>query len=95
MPLYDITNCQSIGNRISIPKLQKLLDCVPCDKIGTWVDVWAIPHCPPEHFNIMRSDTLWICENLGHSLGHSYLVDSQIRIRRNDGTTREIDALSR
>ena len=42
----------------------------------------------------MRKDTFWICENLGDAFRHSDFIDGQVRIRRNDGSAREIDTLA-
>ncbi len=42
---------------------------------------------------VERCDEFWECQILSDGAWNSHLVDAEVGIRRDDGTTREVDAL--
>ena len=96
MSLDYITHTQAVGNSSSVPKLQILLEPIAtCSNVvGTWVDITTIPNRLLEPVDVMSCDAFGICQDLGDPLGHRNFVDPQVGIRRDDGTTREVNTLS-
>lgn len=95
MALNNVTNTQAVGNSGFVTKLQVLLEPIATSRnvVGTWMDVATIADRLLQSINIVRCNAFRICEDLSDTLGYSYLVNPQVRIRRNDGAAREVDTL--
>ena len=94
MSFNDVTNRQSVSDSSSISEFEELLVISSRHKVGTWVNVRTIPHCLLQDADVMWCDAFRVCEDFGDALGHSDLVDSQVGIRRDDRSAREVDTLS-
>ena len=94
MPFDNIADSQSLRNSISVTKLQEFLQRVPRDKVGPRMHVRTIADRLPQHLDVMTRHPLRVGQNLRHPLRHRDLVDAQIGIWRNNGTTRKVDTLA-
>ena len=96
MSLDYITHTQAVGNSSSVPKLQVLLEPIAtCSNVvGARVNITAIADRLLQSVDVVGCDAFRICENLGDTLGNGDLIDPQVGVRGDDGTTREVDTLS-
>lgn len=97
MALDDVPYPQSIGNSSTVPELEILLESVTTSRhvIRTGMNVASISDRLLESVDVERCDTLGICENFRNSFRDSDFVDTQIRVGRDDSTTREVDTFPR
>jgi hypothetical protein len=94
MTFNDITNSQPICNRSPIPKAQKLLVVASCHEIGSRVYLSSVSYRLSQSPDVVRRNSFWIGQDLGYTLWNCHLVNAKVRIRRNDGPSREINTLS-
>ena len=47
-----------------------------------------------QDLNVVRGDTLRVCEDLGDSLRYCNLVNAQVRVGRDNSASREVDTLA-
>jgi hypothetical protein len=76
MPLDNITNTQSIGNRITVPKFQEFLIVAPCDKVGSRVNLGPVSHSLFQYFDVVLGYAFRIRQDLGYSFGDSDFINS-------------------
>lgn len=88
MSLNDIANPKTVRDSSSVAELEILLKSVAPrgDIVRTRMDVTPVPNRFLQHVNVVWSDTLRVCQDLGDALWHRDLVDSQIRVRGDDRT---------
>ncbi len=62
--------------------------------IGTRMDIGSVDDALAQLFDIVIVDDFRVRQNLCHVLRDSNLVNAQIRIGRNNGTTAKVDTLA-
>jgi hypothetical protein len=97
MSFDHIAYSQTIRNTVSVPKSEKFLEPIASssDIVRTGMHIASIPHGLPQAIHIMTSYSFGICQDLRYSLWYSHLVDSQVRVRRDDCAPGKVDTLSR
>ena len=97
MSLDDIADPQTVCDSSSVAKLQVFFEPIAScgDIVRTRMNITPVPDRPLQHINVMRCDAFWVRENLRDALRHCDLVDSQIGVRGDDRTPREVYTLAR
>lgn len=65
------------------------------DEICTWVYIGTVPYKFSQNLDIVSIGSFRERQDFRHESWHYDLIDSTVRIRRNNGSTSEIDTLSR
>lgn len=98
MTLNNVANAQLVCHVVLVAKLEILLDVLLTalqNEVGSRMNVGTIPDSLAQRLDIVGRDTVREREDFGDALWHSDLVDLQIRVGRDDGSSREIDSLAR
>src|ERR1700712_3433409 len=97
MSLYYIPDLKILGLPVFSSKFQGdfVIRILLNDLLSTRVYIWSIFHALPQLFYILFLNSFGVCKIFGNQNRDCDLIDSQIRIRRNDSSTREVNTLSR
>ena len=97
MSLDDVTDLEAVRNSSPVAELEILLKPITpsCHIVRAGVNIASVSNGPLQHLDVVRCHAFRICQYLRNSLRHRHLVDTQVWVRRDDRTSREIHTFPR